>query len=1071
MEPQAAEKLSSDLGSRIQLDSQNSASKNELELRVFLQRPPENVVRESASDLYMEEFLNLKRPGPRFDSRSADGKSWLTIGTENIYKTVHNTEAKTPEQTAEIYLDNATRSLRKSLSDGQLRFTIDGTAPKVVEFQNGYKVTTATNAKELAATQLGVNASPEQLEKYAATIVAINNLEAPDKEIASGRTLKLPGQTADGGITNWSRGKTYTIFHDGSSMEVAERGQGKATFTDRATGCETTVTWDPEDKKHCTISKTYEERRIETDAEGVRSEKLPPDWGLKSKVYQDEQDRKVSMEFNPKDNKLIRVSIQDWKSGDLVELEPNDKGLLKGKKTNKTGDMLATMEGRLDGDKITLYAVHKNKDVLTRTYENGTVEEFKAEKLTRRIGKDDWGRQLEEVCKPPGRMPPHQVHMTITDKEDPTKKTKLTFTKTDFGEYWGETSKDGKVDQRFQLKPSGQILFYQGQKMWSDLKDGTHIERSQVYDARDPNKVAGMKVSQSKDGATYTVITDRDGNVQSDKYTYGGLDGREVERKRATNGRLFTGMTMTEKSGHKTDLAFDVTSGMFAGQRCDATGKTVESVVVSDDKIIYSKPDGSHRIEVFDLKQSNLLGKKPRAGLYDVQQGIESFQNDDESVSVKTVADGRTDKVIDDYCLGKTVSGSTVRGERSQVTPEYTVVHNPDGSGIRLNKDLTVDRWGEKESDNVLKEALADSEADYLKHLKNKGLENEIDLRDFAEIHRQYITRPDGKETLAKFYAAMKLLDTTKNLTPDELRALRVNVMRDVAHPEEIDQSRSPTCNTEVIRREMAMNIPDEYAIRFHQAMNDSKVPIYTKALDGNYGSNTAKPDAYIYVDPQNLKLADCTGRNIAARIFDNMSIQISAGADYNWEATEDGLGKFVPKDSAKEPKEFSGMQMGDIADVLTKLSGVKRGVLQLSAIEDLSTAFEANGKRSMIVAVNASKSPFTYERSNFDFDELYTNHVVSLTDIFDDGSGQMMVNYMNQWGLENDHSTKGSAVPIERFLNNMTGVNSSWRGYRPMTPPQVIAPGDPDKVYKVAGGKLVEDPKYCIKDGRVQER
>ena len=1071
MEPQAAEKRASEYGSRIQQDSSDYAKKEQLELRDFLQRRSGNVVRDSASNLYLDEFLNVPKPSQRPDYKGDEGKSWLTVGTENIYKTIHNTEAKTPEQTSEAYLDNATRSLRKSLSDGQLRFTIDGTAPKLIAFQNEFKISSATNAKELAAAQLGANVSPEQLEKYVATLLAINNLETADKEIASGRTLKLPGQTADGGITNWSKGKTYTVYHDGSSMEVAERGQGKATFTDRATGCETTITWDPEDKKNCTISRTYEERRIETDAEGVRSEKLPPDWGLKSKVYQDDQDRKVSMEFNPKDNKLQKVSIQDWKSGALIELEPNDKGLLRGKKTDKTGDVLAIMEGRLDGDKITLYSVLKNKDTLTRKYENGTVEEFKADKLTRRVGKDDWGRELEEICKPAGRMPPHQVHITVTDKDDATKKNKLTFTKTDFGEYWGETRKDGKVDQRYQLKPSGQIMFYQGQKMWSDLKDGTRIERSQIYDARDPKKVAGLKVSQSKDGATYTVITDRDGNVQSDKYTYGGLDGREVERKRATNGRLFTAMTMTEKGGHRTELTYDVTSGMFTGQRCDTAGRTVENVVVSDDKIIYSKSDGSHRIEVFDLKQSNLLGKKPRAGLYDVQQGTESFQNDDETLSVKTVAEGRTDKVIDDYCFGKTVSGSTVRGERSQITPDFTVVHNPDGSGIRLNKDLTFDRWGQSESENVLKEPLADGEADYLKHLKDKGLENEIDLRDFAEIHRQFIRRPDGKETLSKFYTALKVLDTTKNLTSDELRALRANVMRDVAHPEEIDQSRSPTCNTEVIRREMAMNTPDDYAMRFHQAMNDSKVPIYTKAIDGKYGSNKEKPDAYVYVDPQNLKLADCTGRNIAARIFDNMSIQISAGADYNWEATEDGLGKFVPKDAEKEPKEFSGMQMGDIAEVLTKLSGVKRGVLQLGAVEDLNAAFEANGKRSMIVAVNASKSPFTYERQNFDFEELYTNHVVSLTDIFDDGKGQVMVNYMNQWGLENDHSTRGSAVPIERFLNNMTGINTSWRGYRPMTPPQVISPGDPDKVYKVADGKIVEDPKYCIKDGRVQER
>lgn len=1064
MEPQAAKTQSSNSGSNDFKDIRD------LDMRDFFQRTPGNMLKDSAANIYLDEFLSIQNPNFRPEAKGTEGKSWLTLGTENLYKTVHNTEAKNPEQTSEIYIENATRSLRKSILDGQLKFTTDGAAPKVVEYRNEFKTTSATNANQLAAEQLGANASPEQMAKYVSVLAAVNSLEAPDKVIPAGTIVKLPGQTADGGITHWTKGKTHTVWHDGTSMELAERGQGKATFTERASGCETTITWDPEEKKNCTISKTYEERRIETDAEGVRTEKLPPDWGLKSKVHQDALGRKVSMDFNPKDNKLLKVSIQDWKNGTVIELEPNDKGVLKGKKTDKVGDVLATIEGRLEGDKVTLYEVQKHKDLLIRRYENGTVEEFKADKLTRRTSKDDWGRQLDEVLKPPGRMPPHQVHITLNDKTDPSKTTRLTFTRTDFGEYWGETIKDGKVDQRYQLRPSGQIMFHKNQKVWSDLKDGTHLERTQTYDARDPKKVSGYKISQSKDGATYTVYTDRDGTIQRDTYAWNGPGGREIERQRATNGRLFTGLTIKESDGHKTDLNYDVTAGMFSGQRRDATGKVVESVVVADDKIIYSKPDGSRRIEVFDLKAKDMLGKKPKSGLYDIQHGTESFQNEDESVSVKTVAEGRSDKVIDDYCMGKTIVGSTIRGERSKVTPEYTVVHNPDGSGVRLNSDLSVDRWGENDGDNALREPLREAESDYLKYLRDNGKESEIDLRDFAEIHRQFATRPDADATLTKFYAALKTLDTTKNLTGDELRALRANILRDVAHPEEIDQSRSPTCNTEVVRREMVMNCPDDYVMRFHHAMNDSKVPVYLKPIDGAYGSNSAKPDAYVYVDPQNLKLADCTGRNIAARIFDNLSIQITAQPDYNWEATEDGLGKFVPKDAENEPKEFSGMQMGDIADVLTKLTGVNRGVLQLNEIEDLNTAFEANGKRSMVVAVNASKSPFTYEPPSFDFDELYTNHVVSLTNIYEQ-DGKTYVNYMNQWGLENDHSTRATSVRIERFLNNMTGINTSWRGYRPMTPPQMITAGDPDKVYKVEGGKIVEDPKYVIRDGRVRER
>lgn len=1055
------------------LAAQNNLPKRDDQqpLRDFLQRPPGNVVKDSSRSVYLEEFLDFQRPAYKPDGRGKDSNSWLAAGTENIYKSVHKTDAaKTPEEAAESYSEDATKSLKKGLRDGNIRFTIDGAAPKVIEFQNDYKVGAKTTAKDLASSQLGANATPEQIEKYTSTIVSLNKLDATDKEIPEGRHLKLPGQQADGGITYSAKGTTFTAWHDGSTVEQTERGQGKATYRDRAAGCDVSISWDPEDKKNCTISRTYEERRIETDANGVRSERLPPDFGLKSKVYNDDQGRRVSMEFNPKDSKLLRVNVQDWKAGTLIEVEPDDKGLLKGKKTDKFGDVIATMEGRAGGS-LVLYEVKKQGDVTTRTFENGTVEEYKAEKLTKRTGKDDWGRKVEEVLKPAGRMPPHQVHVTLNDNTDEAKKTKLTFTKTDFGEYWGQTVKDGKVDLRYQLRASGQIMFTKGQKAWSDLKDGTHLERSQVYDPKDPKKVAGYKVSQSKDGATFTVITDRDGNIQSDKYTWGGKGGREIERTRATNGRLFTGMKMTEASGHKTALTFDTVSGMFTGHRQDKDGKVVENVVVADDKIQYIKPDGSRRVEVFDLKAQGLMGKKPQSGTYDVHQGKESYPNDDDTVSVKPVANGRTDKIKEDYCAGRTVNGTTIRGERSQITPDHTVIHNPDGTGARLNSDLTVDRWGMQDEDNAFKEPLSDAESKYLQYLKDNGQEESIDLRDFLEIHRQFANRKDGAEELNKFYTALKTLDTAKHLTADEAKALRINIMHDVAHPEEIDQSRSPTCNTEVVRREMAMNCPDQYVMRFSEAMSEGKVPVYNKPIDGAYGSNKEKPDGFITVDPANLKLADSTGRNLAARIFDNIGIQITAQPDYDWVATEDGLGKFVPRDDKDlEPKEFSGMQMGDIADVLTKLTGVKRGVLQIHEIEDLNTAFEANGKRSMIVGVNASKAPFSYERPDFNFDELYTNHVVSLTNVFEH-DGDTYVNFMNQWGLESDHSTDKTKVRVEAFLNNMTGINTSWRGTRPMTPPQLITAGDPTKVHKIVDGKIVEDPKYILKDGRVQER
>ncbi len=1040
-----------------------------------MMRPPGNMLRDSAPPVYLQEFLNIPRPAYKPDGRGSDSVDdaylWLSLLTaDNIYKSESKKEDKSAREVSNIYLENARGALKKSVLDGKLKFTTDGASPRAFEYRYDYQVKNAATAAGLAREQLGANASPEQVEKYASVLASINGLENIDKEIGAGTHIKLPGQTEDGGITHRYRGKTITDWYDETRFEINERGQGKATFEDRGSGCKVEVNWDPDDKSNCKLTRTFAERQVSTDATGVRVERVPPDWGRKSTTYQDERGRTVTLEYNPKDDKLQRAAVQDWKSGVNIELLPDEKGDLRGKKTNKEGDVIATMVGTISGaDKLTMYEELKLGDLTKKTFENGTVEEWRADKLWNRKGTDEWGRQVEERYRPPGRVPPHQILVTINDDSDSSRKNRLTFTRTDFGEYWGETKRDGKTDMRFQLRPSGQIMFYQGQKTWSDLKDDTHIERRQTYDSRDPQKVSGYKVSEKKDGAIFEITADRDGNILSDFYSYGGLDGRTVERTRSTNGRLISGIKMNERTGFKTDLKYDVVSGMFTGKRVDSTGKAVEDVVVADDKIIYTQPDGNRRVEVFDVRARDLLGVKPKAGTYDVQRGTETFQNDDESVSVNPVAPGRTDKVIDDPCFGRYVDGSTIRGERSQVTPERTVVHNPDGTGIRLNEDLSVDRWGPNEKDNADHEKLLDSESDFLKYLKENNKEQEIDLRDLLEIHQKYVNRDDGKETLARFYDALKKLDTAKHLTDEERGALRSDLMHDVAHPEEMDQSRSPTCNSHVIRREMAMNLPDRYVMEFVSAMSDGEVPVYTALKDGAYTSNKEKPDATVKVDPDNLKLADCTGRNLASRIFDNLCIQTLAQPDYNWRATEDGLGKFVPTDPKGEPKEFTGMQMGEIAEVLSKLTGVKRGVVQVGSVDDLRVALDANGKDSMIVAVNASKMPFTWQGINFDYDELYTNHVVTLTNMFKEG-GRDYVNYMNQWGLQEDHSTNRTKVPASIFFNNMVGLNSSWRGARPVTPPQVISAGDPTKVHKVVDGKVVVDPRYCIKDGRVQE-
>lgn len=1024
-----------------------------------------NGVQESAYSAFLDELLTIRRPSNRPDTaRRRPAPSEMLLDVEASAKRLSQSEAPSIEQVSVHYSGMAEQALQRALRRSAL--TTDSAAPRTFEYNHSFHIDQATTARELARQQLG-NATADQLAKYTALIVSLNNLTNDNATIAAGQRIKLPGQRADGGLTYRHRGSTFIEWHNGNKLEQTERGQGTATFRDPENNCQTTITWDPEQRENNKIIRATEDRRIETLDGGVRIERVPPKWGIKQKTYRDSRERSVSMEYDPDTDKLLKVTIRDWANKTLTELAPDTNGRLRGVRRNADGDLLSVVGAVQSNDRFLLYDEKVEGDTLQRSYENGIVEEFKAGRLAARRGKDDWGRLVEELYTPPGRVPPHKIYITLNDNSDPEKRTKLEFTRTDFGEYWGESRTNG-TRIRFELRPTGQIIFRQDQRIWSDLKDGTHLERTQIFDSADPQKVIGYRLSATRDHTTFTAYANREGSVQRDSYSYGGLDGRTIERTRTADGEAFTALTIRESTGFRTELTYDTTTSTFTGKRYDSSGRIVEHVAIMDDMLIYTNERGGSRVEQFRILRDNLLGERPRTGLFDAQVGTHSFENDDETTTVRSVAPGRTDSVMDECSQGRSIIGTTIRGERSLVTPTTTVVHNPDGTGVRLNEDSTVDRWGASDRDNAIREPLTEAETDYLRHAREHGYS--IDLRDFVEIHRQMMLRQDGESQLQKFYNAMKQLDTARNLTADELRALRLDLMHDIAHPEEFNQSRAPTCNTQVIRRELAIYTPDLYVMHFYHAISDGRIPIYNRPIDGAYGSNTAEPDGFIEVDPRNLKLVDSTGRNLASRIFDNLCISINAHPDYTWVATEDGVGKFVPKDSSREPKEFTGLQMGDIAEILTKLSGVRRGVVQMESEDDLQVIHDSNGGRCTIAAVNASRRPFSWVPIDWDNDNLYTNHVVNVTNVFKRGD-HLYVNFMNNWGLTHDHSTPRTALRAAVFLNNMTGINNSWRGARPMTPPQFITRGDPTKVYHVVDGKIVEDERYRIMDGRVQER
>jgi len=108
--------------------------------------------------------------------------------------------------------------------------------------QDNFKVQKEATALDIAKEQLGPSATKDQLDSYALQ-VSLNNASFDpkpgeikfaqnpgDTKFPAGHSIKLPGQTADGGIMTRDRGVTKTEWVDGTSIQVHEDGQGNARF-------------------------------------------------------------------------------------------------------------------------------------------------------------------------------------------------------------------------------------------------------------------------------------------------------------------------------------------------------------------------------------------------------------------------------------------------------------------------------------------------------------------------------------------------------------------------------------------------------------------------------------------------------------------------------------------------------------------------------------------------------------------------------------------------------------------------------------------------------------------------
>lgn len=500
----------------------------------------------------------------------------------------------------------------------------------------------------------------------------------------------------------------------------------------------------------------------------------------------------------------------------------------------------------------------------------------------------------------------------------------------------------------------------------------------------------GYKVETiTRKGETVKNEFDEDGKLVSRTYDIPG--GGQVHVDFDGDGK--PGLPSIEHTdGTTTTFRLDKDGNLVGEHRADDGVTVLEKASFMEGKIIYEDvKTHAKRAVSFEAPNSDHISfHVGDLGSYDANTGTltKTFGEVD---FVQSFARGRTDIVHDGNTFGLAINGEvSIQNESGEAS-----IARPDGSGVYLHSDGTIDRWGPKPEDNVKGEALSPKEAAYIKAHKD------IDLRDVAEIHERF---KGDQAKLDKFYTSLEKLDSAKNLTDAERKAIRQDLMDHVANPESIYQGVTDSCNVSVIQRDLVMNSPEKYVDAVVTAVGQGKM----KLADG-----TEVP-----LDVNNLKMADASGRDLATRIFQTAALHAEFHPTKNFVNTPDGVGALKPgKDDPRGtlPVPFDGLYPSEIAEVRYKLTGEEKAVTFIKTADDLKKALDENGGPPMTVLVDSSHAPF----GDGDAAATAPNHVVTIVGIENGPPVKYLV--QNQFGLEHDHSTKGTAVSADDLLANMS--------------------------------------------------
>lgn len=907
---------------------------------------------------------------------------------------------------------------KQALVDSQraLKVTNDGAPAKTIEYQDRFKIEKDMSAIDLASSLAGPNATKEQIEFYAQQILVLNERYTETIQaarFAAGQEIKLPGQLANGGVVGIKQGVVTTEWSNGGRSMASETGEGRVNFTD-ARGVQVEISWNPRDLGGNSETRMTNDRESTTDAKGKTTERIwrvtdeatgDGDWLTTEISTTDEKGRRFKQEFTPGNASPDRIILTN-PDNSTIELKPNNKG------------EYVAADGKIAlSDSFLLYARNEEADgTVTRSYENGDIEKYEPRgRIVSSQGTDEWGRAFAYEYKAGERTP---FKATLTTKSGDA----VDLARQRNGSYKGDYIKDGAKIGSIDLGADGRLIYRNDREntVTTELKDGTVLEKKVNAD-----KTSTISYTRGGDG----FVVDYDAKGGKTKEVFTGADGRKTTRILPIAGKQDASVKIESPDGSITELKYDRAADSFKGERRDKSGAVVEHVGLQEDKLIFiDVKTAAVRAEKFIKPSDESPIPSLMPGTYDKDTGTFTYTNPDKSTTVESFAPGRTDSVRPDG----TIQGTTKTGDFSVLRKdgEATVLHS-DGTGVRLNTDGTIDRWGPRDRDNAHKERLSPVEEQFLRG------HPDIDRRDFAEIHRKLANDP---AKLDSFIIELSKIDSAKNLSDREKSALRKDIMRHVAYPGEIYQGRTPSCNVSVVERDVAMLMPDSYAKMIVEAVSE--------------GSVTLSDGSKVPLDPNNLKLADSSGRNLASRIFQTAAIQAEFHPRRVFRNSEDGVGRLYPTpyNPADKPIVFAGMNMAHIIDIRHKLTGEEKTVALIDNTAELIKAFEINGGGPMIAAVDGSKPPF--ENNGPVGPGSSANHVVTITRI---ESGPPVKVYLhNQWGLANDHSTKETAVDGAKLIENMR-VKVRVGGKLVTASAMVITKGDHTKAYDISRGRLVE--------------